>query len=113
MKKINIYENLVYSEEKVQVTPLLDTSSSKEIRIVFKEGQIMVDHKTGFPITVEIFEGEIDFAVEGEVVSLKKGDIVFLEPNIMHNLKAMADSIVRLTLSKNDNLSRVKGVLKL
>lgn len=31
----------------------------------------------------------------------------------MHNLKANENSIVRLSLSKNDNTNRVKGVLKL
>lgn len=113
MKKTNIYENLVYSDEKVQITPLMDTDSSKEIRIVFKQNQIMKDHHTPHPIAVEIVEGEIDFGVKEEVFKLIKGDIVSLEASVVHNLKAMQDSIVRLTLSKKDSIARVKGVLKL
>jgi len=113
MQKYNIYDFLEYGEEKVKVTPMLETPSSKEIRIVFKQGQIMKDHSTAFPITVEIFEGEIDFGVGEKIYTLVKGDIVSLEPKIVHNLKANADSIVRLTLSKDDSLHRVKSVLKL
>jgi len=113
MKKVNIYENLVYSDVKVQITPLMNTDSSKEIRIVFKKDQIMKDHHTPHPIAVEIVEGEIDFGVKDEVFTLIKGDIVSLEASIMHNLKATQDSIVRLTLSKNDTIARVSGVLKL
>jgi len=113
MKKVNIYENLVYSDVKVQITPLMNTDSSKEIRIVFKKDQIMKDHHTPHPIAVEIVEGEIDFGVKEEVFTLIKGDIVSLEASVVHNLKATQDSIVRLTLSKNDTIARVNGVLKL
>lgn len=113
MKKVNIYENLVYSDVKVQITPLMNTDSSKEIRIVFKENQIMKDHHTPHPIAVEIVEGEIDFGVKDEVFTLIKGDIVSLEASVVHNLKATQDSIVRLTLSKKDSIARVSGVLKL
>jgi len=113
MKKFNIYENLEYGEDKVKITPMYDSESSKEIRIVFKKDQIMKDHKTNFPISVQIVEGEIDFGVGEMVYNLKKGDIVSLEANIVHNLKAGMDSIVRLTLSKFDTVARVQGVLKL
>lgn len=113
MEKVNIYDHIEYGEDKVKVSPMLETAFSKEIRIVFKKEQIMKDHKTPYPITVEIFEGSIDFGVGEKVYTLIKGDIVSLEGNIMHNLKANEDSIVRLTLSKNDSLLRVKSVLKL
>lgn len=113
MQKFNIYDKIVFSNEKVQITPMIDSDASKEIRIVFTKNQIMKDHKTNFPIAVEIFEGEIDFGVGEEVYNLVKGDIVTLEAGVMHNLKANADSIVRLTLSKKDSVARVNGVLKL
>lgn len=113
MKKVNILENLEYGENKVLITPLLETEVSKEIRIVFKANQIMKEHKTNYPISIEIFEGEIDFGVNGTINNLIKGDIVWLEANVKHDLKANSNSIVRLTLSKKDTINRVKGVLKL
>lgn len=113
MQKINILENLKYDEKKVLITPLMETNTSKEIRIVFKTNQIMKEHQTSFPITVEIFDGDIDFGVDGTIHTLTKGDIVSLDANIKHDLKANSDSIVRLTLSKKDTVNRVQGVLKL
>ena len=113
MEKFNIYDHIEYGENKVKISPMLETAFSKEIRIVFKKDQIMKDHKTGFPITVEIFEGSIDFGVDDKIYPLVKGDIVSLDANVMHNLKANEDSIVRLTLSKDDSLFRVQSVLKL
>ncbi len=113
MKKFNIYDGLEYGENKVAITPMFESDASKEIRIVFKENQVMKDHKTSFPISVEIFEGSIDFGVNDEIHTLVKGDIIALEAGVMHNLKANENSIVRLTLSKGDSVNRVKGVLKL
>lgn len=113
MNKFNIYENIEYSNTKVQITSMFESDASKEIRIVFTQGQIMKDHKTSYPITVEIFEGTIEFGVKDESYTLIKGDIVSLEASVVHNLKALEDSIVRLSLSKADSVKRVSGVLKL
>ena len=111
MNKINMYENLTYNEKKVDIKVMSDNDTLKEIRILFKQNQIMADHKTSFPITIQILEGEINFSVNDAVHKLEKGHIVTLEANIVHNLKANIDSIVRLTLSKFDKVSRVKDLL--
>ncbi len=110
MKKSSLTEDLVYGEAKPSVNVLLETDNSKEIRIAFKEGQIMKEHKTPFPIIVEIFEGEIEFGVEGTIHKLLMGDIVALEGGVPHDLKARSDSIVRLSLNKSDSAKRVKDV---
>ncbi len=36
---------------------MMETETSKEIGILFKKGQMMKEHKAGFPITVEIHTG--------------------------------------------------------
>ncbi|MCD8453266.1 cupin domain-containing protein [Tenacibaculum finnmarkense genomovar ulcerans] len=110
MKLASIYNELEYKENKPAITVLLETDFTKEIRIVFKKGQLMKEHKTPFPIVIEIFEGNIDFGVSGKVQSLKKGDLIALEAGMPHNLEAKENSIVRLTLSKLDKVERVKQV---
>jgi|AntRauTorckE5430_2_1112549.scaffolds.fasta_scaffold26975_2 quercetin dioxygenase-like cupin family protein len=111
--KMNIQsfnEHLDYNDNRIVTQVLLETPFSKEIRILLKDGQTMNEHKAPLPIIVHLLEGEIDFGVEGEIISLKKGDIITLESNISHDLTAKKDSIVRLTLSKLDDANRVKKV---
>ena len=113
MKAANILDNLEFSSEKAMISVLFESEVSKEIRVAMKHGTMMKEHKTKFPITVEIFEGEIEFGIEGKNQQLKKGDIVFLEANIPHDLVAHKDSIIRLTLSKFDSAQRVEGVSRM
>lgn len=111
MKKSNILADIKYNEEKVAISVLFETDFTKEIRIVFKATQKMNKHQTPFPITVEIVSGELDFGVENTIHNLIKGDIVSLEGAVPHDLLAKTDCIVRLTLSKQDKIERVKKVI--
>jgi len=110
MKYASLIQDIEYNENKPAVKVLMDTDSSREIRIMMKQGQVMKEHKTPFPIVVEIFEGKVTFGVEGKSHDLVKGDLVYLEGSVPHDLKAEEDSTVRLTLSKSDSADRVKGV---
>lgn len=112
MKIESFIDNIVFNGDKISTQVLLESSFTKEIRILLKEGQTMKEHKTAFPIVVHILEGEIDFGVQGQVHNLIKGAILSLEGNVPHNLIALKDSIVRLTLSKSDRAERVEYATK-
>ena len=109
----SFYEDLTFSDKSVVITPLLDSAFGKEIRIAFKQGQVMKEHKTKFPITVMTLKGCIEFTVGTEMYVLNTGDVIALKGDVMHELKAIKESVVRLSLHKSDTADRVKGVLKL
>ena len=112
MKVASLINDLQYNESRPTIQVLFETEVGKEIRIAFKEGQVMKEHKTPFPIVVEIFEGAIDFGVNGIIHNLKKGDMVALEGGVPHDLKASETSTVRLSLNKADSAKRVEDVAK-
>lgn len=112
MKTASFNQELVYNDNKVAITVMMETETSKEIRILFKKGQLMKEHKAGFPITVAVYQGAISFGVQGEKKLLKSGDLIYLEANVPHDLFAEEDSIVRLTLSKFDKVERVEKVIE-
>ncbi len=106
----SLTDNIQYHESRPTIQVLLESDSGKEIRIAFKKGQVMKEHKTPFPIVVEIFEGSIAFGVLGDVHTLGKGGLIALEGNVPHDLRALEDSIVRLSLNKGDTAGRVEKV---
>ncbi len=111
MKTASLLQDLHYKEDRPAVQILLDSEAGKEIRIVFKKGQEMKRHQAPFPIVVEIFEGNISFGVEDrEKLNLKRGDLITLSEKVPHDLKALEDSIVRLSLGTGDSTGRVKKV---
>jgi len=113
MNSANILKSVIYNDDKPAISILLETSTSKEIRIVFAKDQYMKEHQTPHPITVELVEGNLDFGVEGTVHNLVKGDILSLDGGVPHDLLAKSKCIVRLTLSKADTLQRVEDVIRL
>ena len=110
MKIASFLEGVKFNDNKPAVSLLLDTDFSKEIRIVFKKEQIMEDHQAPFAIIVQVLKGCIDFGVNNVNDKLNEGDIISLKPQIVHSLRAVEESVVRLTLSKLDTLKRVKSV---
>lgn len=109
----SFFRKIEYNDTKPAVEVLLESDFTKEIRIVFRKDQIMKEHKTPFPIVIEIVQGDVEFGAKGNRELLKIGDIVALEGGVPHDLKAHSDSIVRLTLSTLDKLERVKNVAAL
>lgn len=107
----SITENITYKEDNPAITLLMETESTKEIRIVMRKGQEMKEHSAPKPIVVEMFEGEINFGVNKKVLNLKKGDLIALDANVPHDLVCTEDAIVRLTLAKTDSIKRVNEVV--
>jgi len=111
MQTASFYKDLEFSDESVVIKPMLDSDFGKEIRIAFQDGQVMKEHKTKFPITVMTMRGSIEFGVGEKTVILHEGDVIALEGNVPHDLQAKTNCIVRLTLTKSDDVNRVKNVV--
>ena len=109
MEKI-VWQNDVFNG--VTIAKLFDGPHSKEIRINLEKGAQIKEHKAPGAIMVQVLSGKIDFSVGENSVILDALNMITLEPNVIHALTALENSIVRLSLSKNDDVSRVFKVLK-
>jgi len=100
MPVVSFNEKLTFLEGKVSTKVILETPFSKEIRVLIKEGNIMKEHKAPAPITIHVLSGKIILGHEGQKNTLAEGDIIGLDAHVLHDLNAIEDSIIRLTLSK-------------
>ena len=108
---VSFYEDLHYEEQtKPAIKVMIKTPDAKEIRLVFRKGQEMKEHQAPYPIIVHVLEGTIDFGVKQERILLKKGMMIALERNVLHDLIAQEDSIVRLSLNLQDTTRRVESI---
>lgn len=107
----SFYEDLHYEEgNKPAVKVMIKTDLAKEIRILFRKGQEMKEHKAPYPIIVQVLEGIIDFGTDGQRYLLNKGMMIVLPAHQIHDLIAQEESMVRLSLNLQDHTSRVEGV---
>ncbi len=112
MQTINFNNDISYNDNKPAIKLMLETDSTKEIRILMKKGQSMKEHKTAYPIVVHVLSGKIDFNVENKLYEFSAGAAIGLDSNVPHSLFAQEDSMVRLSLAKQDSVKRVIGVVE-
>jgi quercetin dioxygenase-like cupin family protein len=100
MMTASLYQILEFHENKPAIVELFETSYTKEIRITMKKGQRMRELQTQYPFVLELVEGLLVFIVYGDVLDLRKGALLALESGILHDIEAVEDCIIRLTLTK-------------
>jgi len=106
MEKIAFLENPRF-EGRVQTDKMFETLFSKEVRICMAKGNTMKEHTAPGAITIMVLKGVITVASGNETVNLSDGEMVCFDANTPHSLKAHEQSIIRLSLSKNDSVNRV------
>jgi len=111
MNIASFFQDLTFSDKAVVIKALIDSDFGKEIRIAFKKNQVMKEHKTKFPITVMVLKGSVAFSIGDNTATLNSGDVIAVEGGVMHELQALEESVVRLSLHKNDSVDRVKSTV--
>lgn len=82
------FEHLL-DEEKLQITHLQ-----------IKQGEEIPSHKSDKNVVVVIYKGKVDFAGENGNEIIVPGDIITMEANEVHALKAIDDSDLMVIKAK-------------
>ena len=65
-----------------------------------QEGATLCGHEVDGPITVQVLSGAIQFGVLGESRNLAAGTVIALDKGIPHDIQALQDSELLLTIAK-------------
>lgn len=108
----SFFSTTEFTPKKVSTQLILESDFTKEIKITLANGAEMKEHKTPFPIVIQVLQGSINLSFSGSNNEMNEGAIIALEGGIPHSLFAKHDSIVRLTLAKHDSYKRVGNLVK-
>ena len=77
---------------------------SETMRIVIiglHENAELKPHKANGLISVQVLEGKIEFTAEQQSTQIEKGQMIALQENITHSVRALTESFFLLTLAMN------------
>ena len=101
MQKLNLQTKVGDGKDK-EVTPLFDGDRRKIVQITLRIKAILDAHKAAEPITIQCVAGKglLIVGEEKEEVELKEGMLVTIEPNVVHEIRALSKVSVLLTKFK-------------
>ena len=101
MQKLNLQTKIGDGKDK-EVTPLFDGDRRKIVQITLRNKAILDAHKAAEPITIQCVAGKglLIVGEEKEEVELKEGMLVTIEPNVVHEIRALSKVSVLLTKFK-------------
>jgi len=94
-----LIDELDVSGERFQIGRVFQGDGLKLIRLAFAAGQVMREHSTNAPLVVQVIEGTLKFRVAGDELTLEAGAVLHVRPHEVHELEAVTDTHVLLTLA--------------
>ncbi len=80
--------------------PLIETDAIKQVLFAMDAGQELSEHTSSFLATVQVFDGELRFCVNGTSHQLTDGEWLLMPPESPHAVTAVKPSRFLLTLVK-------------
>ena len=86
---MNIIDQLQFNSSRPATHVIRKTPSLKYFAVGLLEGQILQKHKTSHPTVLTVLDGAVDFAIEGEIIRLKKCDTFEIPVGIEHEVQGV------------------------
>lgn len=75
------------------------TNGLRIVLVALHEGAVLAKHTAAGIISVQVLEGEINFATDEQSVVLKKEQMIALHKGLPHSVTALKESVFLLTLT--------------
>ena len=103
MKKLNLQTEIGVGKD-VESHLLFDGTQRKIMQITLRQNAIMKAHKAAEPITIQCVagSGELLDVSSNETHELSPGVLITVEPEVVHEVRALPDVSILLTKFKKD-----------
>ena len=79
---------------------VVKTANLSIVLTAIKKEATLCGHEVDGPITLQVISGAVKFGVAGEPLNLKAGTVIALDKAIHHDIQALEDSELLLTIVK-------------
>jgi quercetin dioxygenase-like cupin family protein len=79
---------------------VVKTANLSIVLTAVKKGAAICGHEVDGPITLQVISGAVKFGVADKPVTLNAGDVIALDKAIPHDIQAIEDSELMLTIVK-------------
>lgn len=81
-----------------------------KILFAFDKGSVFEEHTTRGVVSIHVLRGHLAVGAEGKTHNLKEGEVLFMAPNVPHDVRALEESEMLLSVClqkrKEDNPRR-------
>lgn len=81
-----------------RVERLFAGAGATVVRLTFRAGQRMDDHKAGRPILVSVQSGDVEFGFDDRLEHLTPGSVAHVDAGVVHRLIAQTDAVATLVV---------------
>ncbi len=101
VKAEKIVELVDYQEGSIVSRTILKKSTGTVTLFAFAKGQELSEHSTPYDAIVQVFDGEAEIMISGEIFMVKAGEMITLPANDPHAVKAVDSFKMMLTMIKS------------
>lgn len=87
-KALNLKDEIAYAGGAVVSKTLLKKESGNLTLFSFDKGQGLSEHTSPFDAVVQVVEGQGAFIIDGELKTVKEGEMIIMPANIPHDVQA-------------------------
>ncbi len=87
-RALNLKEEISYADGAVISKTLLKKETGNITLFSFDKGQGLSAHTSPFDAVVQVVEGEGAFIIDGEMKTVKEGEMIIMPANIPHDVQA-------------------------
>lgn len=88
-----------WKEKDRNAITVYKTDGMRMVLIALHKGAVLEKHIANGTINIQVLEGEIDFSTPDQSIKLNEGKVIALHKNIPHEITAIKESIILLTLN--------------
>jgi quercetin dioxygenase-like cupin family protein len=87
-KALNLKDEITYADDAVISKTLLKKETGNITLFSFDTGQGLSEHTSPFDAVVQVVEGEGAFIIDGDLKTVKEGEMIIMPANIPHDVQA-------------------------